>query len=138
MSVEQPLQASPRAASSLMPFGKVRDDDPDVREAFGLADLEERRVSLAADVDRLFPEDDVMSLGEAAHQMLRPLEHEVPPQVRKADQGWALRIRRRGLGIRLNWHPDAIQHFSFIPSDVRNLTDPTGVRRLRFRNPDAD
>jgi hypothetical protein len=37
-----------------------------------------------ADIDRLFPEDDVHLAGETAHEMLRALEDEVPPQVRKA------------------------------------------------------
>jgi hypothetical protein len=46
--------------------------------------------------------------------VLRPLEHEVPPQVRKANESWALLIRLRGLGFRRYWHPDASKHFSYI------------------------
>jgi hypothetical protein len=60
--------------------------------------------------------------------MLRPLEHEVPPQVRKADQSWSLRIRRRGLGFKLDWHPDARQHFPF---NLRVVDYPTAERAER-------
>jgi len=45
--------------------------------------------------------------------MLRTLEHEVPPQVRKTDQSCRVLIRDRGLGYTVNWHPDASQHFWF-------------------------
>jgi hypothetical protein len=41
--------------------------------------------------------------------------------VRKTEDIRALRTPHRGLGKRLNRHPDAIQHFSNIPSVVRNL-----------------
>ena len=109
MSVQQALQR--RFARVLRhAFRQVRNDDPDVGRVLRLANLEVGRF-LRADVDRLFPVDDVHLAGEAAHQMLRPLEHEVPPQVRKAQQGCGFRIRRRGLGFEFHWHPDARQHF---------------------------
>ncbi len=37
-------------------------------------------------VNGLFEEDDRTVLGEPAHEVLGALEHEIPPQVRKADQ----------------------------------------------------
>jgi len=112
MRVEQALQ---RGLAHILghPFRQVRNGDPDVGRVFGLADLEISGFP-AADVDRLLPVNDRHLARKTAHQMLRPLEHEVPPQVRKADQGWGFGIRRRGLGFRLHRHPDARQHFSFI------------------------
>src|SRR6185369_3625655 len=58
-------------------------------------------------------------------QMLRALEHEVPPQVRKADQSCGFWTRRRGLGFQLYWHPDASQHF---PLNLRCMCCPTVER----------
>jgi hypothetical protein len=47
-------------------------------------DVERRLVALAG--DRLFPEDDPVIPGEAAHEVLRPLKDEIPPEVRETDQ----------------------------------------------------
>jgi hypothetical protein len=95
----------------IQPLRDVRDDDPDVGIILGGPDSKQRRL-LAVDLDRLFPEDHGHLVSEAAHQVLRPLENEIPPQVRKAQQGWAIRTRRRILRFILNWHSDAIQHFA--------------------------
>jgi hypothetical protein len=54
-----------------------------------------------------------LGLGEAAHQVLRPLEHEVPPQVRKAEQSSGFWIVTRELGSSFDRHPDTREHFSF-------------------------
>jgi hypothetical protein len=51
-------------------------------------------------VDRLFPKDHAPLGREPAHQVLRPLEHEVPPQMRKADEGMVRRRRRSGTPLR--------------------------------------
>ena len=85
---------------------EMRDDDPDVGKMLGFADPEVSGFA-RADVHRLFPVNDVHAAREAAHEVLRTLEHEVPPQVRKADECVGLRIRRRRLGFVLHWHPDA-------------------------------
>jgi hypothetical protein len=91
-------------------FGKVGNDEADVARVLGLADLQICRL-FRPDGHRFLPVDDRHLAGKAAHQMLRPLEHKVPPQVRKAQQCRWFVIRRRGLGFRLYWHPDASQHF---------------------------
>ena len=82
MRVEQALQRR-LAPLIVQPFRKVRGSHADVREILGLPNLQEWRFA-SADVHRLFPIDHRHGPGEAAHQMLRPLEDEVPPQVRKA------------------------------------------------------
>ena len=71
---------------------QVRNDDADARRVFGFPDLEESGLT-RADLDRLLPEDHVHLAREAAHQVLRPLEHEVPPQVREANQSCGLGIQ---------------------------------------------
>jgi hypothetical protein len=50
--------------------------------------------------------------------MLRPLENEIPSQVRKADEGWPVRIGDNGIGFTFNRHPDARKHFSLVPSVI--------------------
>ncbi len=45
---------------------------------------------------RFLPEDHPPAGGEPRHQMLRALEHEVPPQVRKADQRFTPLVDQRG------------------------------------------
>ena len=103
----------------------MRNDDADVVRVLRFANLQISGLVLA-DVDRLFPEDHVHLARKAAHQMLRTLEHEIPSQVRKADQSCGLRIRRRVLGFELHWHPDASQHFPF---NLRVMCCPTDERR---------
>ena len=84
-----------------------------VREVFRLADLQEARFRAAPTSIGSSQKMTVMLSREAAHQMLRPLEHEIPPQVRKAEQ----RLDGAGSGAEgsasdLNRHPDAGQHFA--------------------------
>jgi len=83
VGVEQALQ---RGLARVLghAFGEVRHDDAHAVGVVGFTHLKICGLP-APDLARLFPEDDVHLAREAAHQMLRPLEHEVPPQVRKAD-----------------------------------------------------
>src|SRR3954471_18491142 len=85
-------------------------DQPDIRRVGGLADLQKGGL-LGSDVDRLFPEDHIHVAREAAHQMLRALKHEVPPQVRKTNEGSGFARWHRVLGFRRYWHTGANQHF---------------------------
>src|SRR5579884_1599009 len=84
------------------------------------AHLEKCRV-MSANFNRLFPEDDVHFTGKPRHEVLWALEDEIPTQVRKAKQGSGVWIWRRGLKQRLNWHPDARQHFPLYLRDFGHL-----------------
>ena len=112
MRIQEPLQ---RGLARILRHAlrQMRHDDPEVRTDVSGTDLQKSGLVMA-DINRLLPIDDVHLPGEAAHQMLRPLEHEVPSQVRKTDQGRGLRIRRRVLGFELHWDPGASQHFRSI------------------------
>ena len=92
---------------------EVRNDDSHVGCVGRLADLQIGGFA-RKDLDRLLPENHIHVAREPAHQMLRPLEHEVPSQVRKANEGIGLRVRHRGLGFGRYWHPDTREHFPYI------------------------
>jgi hypothetical protein len=46
------------------------------------------QVCLPFVVDRLLDDEDSVVFGQAIHQVLGTLKHEVPTQVAKHDQGW--------------------------------------------------
>ena len=78
---ERPQRGGPRRA--LQGIGQDRGHDRD--PARTLLDVEPGCAVAAA--HRLLPVEDACVPREAGHQVLRTLEHEVPAQVRKADQG---------------------------------------------------
>ena len=67
------------------PLRQVRGHDANVWKVLGLTDLKISGLALL-DLDRLFPVNDRHLVREATHEVLRTLEHEVPPQVRKTEQ----------------------------------------------------
>jgi hypothetical protein len=65
------------------PARQVRRHDPHGIVTFNLQSWKDSGFE-----DGLFDEEDPALLGASRHQMLRPLEHESPTQVRQADEVW--------------------------------------------------
>ncbi len=86
--------AQPRLPGRLVPpVGQARAERRDALLGKGVM-LEVGPRMIAG--DRLLEDEDPPILGEARHQVLRPLKHEVPPQVGKTDQRWRMTGGRVG------------------------------------------
>ena len=82
--------------------GQMWNDHTHRREAFDRPDFEMRGFA-AAEHHRLLPIDHVHVAGEAGHQLLRALKHEIPTQVRKAQQGRTFQRKSGRLRERVSW-----------------------------------
>src|SRR5690606_34768385 len=71
----------------------------------------QRGPRLAGVVDRLFPERHVAALRELAHEMLRALQHEIPPQMSEADerQGAGAGVAGRDC-VLCQWKSSGLEH----------------------------
>ena len=122
MRVEQALQG--RLARVLVhALGQVRDDDPDIRRSRRPRGPGGRRSRGGRCRSALPRRSTVMSRAKRLIRCCGRWNTKSHRRCEKQIKVGRSRIRRRGLGYRLNWHPDASQHFPLYPPCCWNPND---------------